>query len=128
MLDALRQRARALKRETYALYFAYRDPRTPWYARVVAACVVAYAFSPIDLIPDFVPLLGYLDDLILVPLSIALALRLIPAEVMAESRARAADAAERPTSWGAAVIIVMLWVALAALGIWWFAHIMARSG
>jgi uncharacterized membrane protein YkvA (DUF1232 family) len=126
MLEALRQRARALKRETYALYLAYRDPRTPWFARVVAACVVAYAFSPIDLIPDFVPLLGYLDDLILVPLGIALALRLIPAEVMAESRARATEAAERPTSWGAAIIIVTLWVGLAGLGLWWFARLIAH--
>lgn len=126
MLDTLRQRARALKRETYALYIAYRDPRTPWYARVVAACVVAYAFSPIDLIPDFVPLLGYLDDLILVPLGIALALRLIPAEVMVESRIRAADAAQRPTNWAAAVVIIMLWLTLAALGIWWFRRLLAR--
>jgi uncharacterized membrane protein YkvA (DUF1232 family) len=85
MLANLRQRARALNRETYTLSFAYRDPRTPWYARIVAACVVAYAFSPIDLIPDFVPLLGYLDDLILVQVGIAPALRLIPVEVMAES-------------------------------------------
>lgn len=126
MLDRLRQRARALKRETYALSIAYRDPRTPWYARVVAACVVAYAFSPLDLIPDFVPLLGYLDDLILVPLGIALALRLIPAEVMAESRARATDAARQPTSWGAAAIIVTLWLTLAALGLWWFWRVVAR--
>lgn len=126
MLDALRRRARALKRETRALYLAYRDPRTPWYARIVAACVVAYAFSPIDLIPDFVPVLGYLDDLILVPLGIALALRLIPAEVMAESRARAAEAGQRPTSWVAAVVIVTLWLAIAALGIWWFVRILAR--
>jgi len=126
MLDHLRQRAWTLKRETYALFFAYRDPRTPWYARVVAACVVAYAFSPIDLIPDFVPLLGYLDDLILVPLGIALALRLIPAEVMAESRERAADAAQRPTSWAAAAVIVTLWLALAALGLWWCWRLVAR--
>jgi uncharacterized membrane protein YkvA (DUF1232 family) len=126
MLDTLRQRARALKRETYALYVAYRDPRTPWYARVVAACVVAYAFSPIDLIPDFVPLLGYLDDLILVPLGIALALRLIPAEVMAESRACARDMASRPTSWGAAAVIITLWLTLAALGFWWFWRFLPR--
>jgi uncharacterized membrane protein YkvA (DUF1232 family) len=117
---------RALKRETYTLSLAYRDPRTPWYARIVTACVVAYAFSPIDLIPDFVPILGYLDDLVLVLLGIALALRLIPAEVMAESRARAADAAQRPTSWGAAVVIVVIWVALAALGLWWSVRTVAR--
>lgn len=95
MLAYLCQRARALKRETYTLSFAYRDLRTPWYARFVAACVVACAFSPIDLIPDFVPPLGYLDDLILVQVGIAPAIRLIPAEVMVESRAWAAEAAER---------------------------------
>lgn len=125
MLDQLRQRAHALKRETYALFFAYHDPRTPWYARVVAACVVAYAFSPIDLIPDFVPILGYLDDLILVPLGVALALRLIPPEVMAESRVRAAAAAQRPTSWAAAAVIITLWLSLAALGMWWFWRLVA---
>lgn len=98
MWNELQQRARALKRETYALYVAYRDPRTPWYARVVVACVMAYALSPIDLIPDFVPILGYLDDVILLPLGIALALRLIPVDVMRESRARAEHQEQRPTS------------------------------
>src|SRR5215207_3761726 len=88
-LDTWRQRVRRLKTETYALYLAYRDPRVPWYARVVAACVVAYDISPIDLIPDFIPLLGYLDDLILVPLGIALAIRLIPPQVLADCRAQA---------------------------------------
>jgi uncharacterized membrane protein YkvA (DUF1232 family) len=125
MLDTLRQRARTLKREIHALSIAYRDPRTPWYARVVAACVVAYAFSPIDLIPDFVPILGYLDDLILVPLGIALALRLIPDEVMAESRIRAADAARGPTNWAAAAVIIAIWLTLAALGMWWFRRLVA---
>lgn len=126
MLEPLRQRARTLKREIHALSIAYRDPRTPWYARVVAFCVVAYAFSPIDLIPDVVPLLGYLDDLILVPLGIALALRLIPAEVMAESRIRAADATQRPTNWVAAAVIITIWFTLAALGIWWFRRLVVR--
>jgi uncharacterized membrane protein YkvA (DUF1232 family) len=126
MLDALRKRARVLKRETYALSIAYRDPRTPWYARVVAVCVVAYAFSPIDLIPDVVPLLGYLDDLILVPLGIALALRLIPAEVMAESRTRAEEMARQPPNWAAAVVIITLWLILAALGFWWFRQLITR--
>ena len=90
MFTSWQQRARQLKRETYALYLAYRDPRVPWYAKVLAVCVVAYAFSPIDLIPDFIPVLGYLDDLVFVPLGISLALRLIPPEVMAECRACAA--------------------------------------
>ena len=82
-------RALQLKAETYAIYLAYRDPRVPWHARLFAACVVGYAFSPIDLIPDFIPVLGYLDDLILIPLGITLALRMIPPEVMAECRQKA---------------------------------------
>ena len=114
-----RERARQLKAETYALYLAYRDPRAPWYARLLAAVVVGYAFCPIDLIPDFVPVLGYLDDLLLVPLGIWLALKLIPPEVMAESRARAQEslANGKPVSRAAAVIIVAIWLLLAALGI-----------
>ena len=88
---AWKEKARTLKRETYAVYLACRDPRVPWYARVFAVCVVAYAFSPIDLIPDPIPVLGYLDDLILIPLGIKLALRMIPAEVMAESREKARE-------------------------------------
>ena len=80
MLDRMRKRARRLKEEIYALYLAYRDPRVPWYARLFAAGVVAYAFSPIDLIPDFIPVLGFPDDLILVPLGVVLALRMIPTQ------------------------------------------------
>lgn len=114
-MHSWKQRARQLKREVYALYLAYKDPRTPWLARVVAACVVGYAFSPIDLIPDFIPVLGLLDDLVLVPLGIALALRLIPAAVMADCRRAAAEASARPTNWLVAVLIVALWGALAAL-------------
>lgn len=114
-MDALKQWARQLKREVYTLYLAYKDPRTPWLARIVTACVVGYAFSPIDLIPDFIPVLGYLDDLVLVPLGTALALRLVPADVMADCRAEAATAAERPTNWLAAGLIVVLWLLLAGL-------------
>lgn len=126
MLAAWRQRARALKVEVYALYLAYRDPRTPWPARLVAAAVVAYAFSPIDLIPDFIPVLGYLDDLILVPLGVLLALRLIPALVMADCRQRAHDllAQPRPINYPAAAAIILLWLALAALGIFWLARLL----
>jgi uncharacterized membrane protein YkvA (DUF1232 family) len=91
LIDQLKQKASHLKRETTALYFAYRDPRTPWYARAFSALVVAYLFSPIDLIPDFIPILGYLDDLILVPLGITLALKMIPPEVIADARKRADD-------------------------------------
>lgn len=117
MLDRMRQRARRLKTEIHALYLAYRDPRVPWYARLFAAGVVAYAFSPLDLIPDFIPVLGFLDDLILVPLGIVLALRMIPASVMAECRQRAAETLRegRPTNWLAAAAIVAIWLAFAAL-------------
>jgi uncharacterized membrane protein YkvA (DUF1232 family) len=112
-----RQRVRRLKQETYALYLAYRDPRVPWVAKLLAACVVAYAFSPIDLIPDFIPVLGTLDDLVLVPLGIALSVKLIPPQVMAECRARAAEMESKPTNWAAAAVIVAIWIGLAALGI-----------
>ena len=110
-----KEKARALKRETYAVYLACRDPRVPWYGRVLAACIVGYAFSPIDLIPDFVPVLGYLDDLILIPLGIALLLKIIPSEVIAECRERAAVAMAggKPTNWIAAGIIVAIWILLA---------------
>jgi uncharacterized membrane protein YkvA (DUF1232 family) len=114
-----KQRARQLKTETYALYLAYRDPRTPWYARVFAACVVGYAFSPIDLIPDPIPVLGYLDDLILVPLGIALAIKMIPPPVLAECRqqAQALMAEGRPVNWAVAIVIIAIWLLLAAVAI-----------
>jgi uncharacterized membrane protein YkvA (DUF1232 family) len=117
--ETWKRRARQLKAETYALLLAYRDHRTPWYARILAACVVAYAFSPIDLIPDFIPVLGYLDDLILIPLGIALALKMIPPQVMADSRVRAQEllGQDRPRNWIAAAAIVTIWLALAALAI-----------
>jgi uncharacterized membrane protein YkvA (DUF1232 family) len=109
-----------LKAETHALYLAYRDPRVPLYAKVFAALVVGYAFSPIDLIPDPIPVLGYLDDLILVPLGVALAVRMIPDDVLSESREKAremVERGERPVSRTAATVIVLLWLALAALGV-----------
>ncbi len=120
MLQRWKQRARALKKEVYALYLAYRDSRTPWYAKVVAALVVAYAFSPIDLIPDPIPVLGYLDDLVLIPLGAALAMRLIPPDVMADARAKAEDLlrAGKPVSRGGVVIIAVIWIALAGLAVW----------
>lgn len=119
IIDRWKQWARNLKVEVHALYLAYRDPRVPWYGRVFAACVVAYAFSPLDLIPDPIPVLGYLDDLILVPLGIALALRMIPPHVMEETRAkaRAATQAGKPTNWVVAGIIIAVWVLLAWLTI-----------
>ena len=113
------ERLRALKRETMALYFAARDPRTPFAAKVLAAVVVAYALSPIDLIPDFIPLIGLLDDLVLLPPGIAIVLHLIPPEVMADGRARAEAALALPANITAAAVIVLLWLAMVALvGVW----------
>ena len=118
-LISLKEKARALKRETTALWFALRDPRTPWAARVVGALVVAYALSPIDLIPDFIPVLGLLDDLILLPLGIALCIRLVPADVFEDARRRAIDAELRPVNRFAAAVIVLIWIGLAvACGVW----------
>lgn len=114
-----KQRVRQLKTETYALYLAYKDPRTPWPARVFVACVVAYAFSPIDLIPDFIPILGYLDDLILVPLGIIIARKLIPPVVMTECRMAAQEIIKqgKPINKVAAAVIIGIWLALAAISL-----------
>jgi len=118
-LDQLRLLAQRLKNETVTLYLAARDPRTPWYAKALIACVVTYALSPIDLIPDFIPVLGYLDDLLLLPMGIYLALKLIPAEVLIDARRRAAEApAKLPKRWSAALLIIILWLgALVVVGI-----------
>jgi len=120
-LGSLKQRARALKAETYVLYLAARHPGTPWYAKLLVAAIVAYAFSPIDLIPDFVPVLGYLDDLVVRPLGIMRAIRLLPPAVLAECRARAQAQLQggKPVSRVAAVVIVVIWLGLAALGLAW---------
>ena len=112
----LRQKAKAIKADVLALWFAYRDERTPWYAKLWTAMVVGYAFSPIDLIPDFIPVLGYVDDAILLPLGILVAIRLIPKEVLADSRVKARIWLEerkgKPKNWAAAIMIVLLWAAL----------------
>jgi uncharacterized membrane protein YkvA (DUF1232 family) len=110
-----KQRARHLKTETYAIYLAYKDSRVPWYAKILIAFVVAHTFSPIDLIPDFIPVLGYLDDLIIAPLGIALAIRMIPGDVIAECREAAQEAMgqDRPTTWTAAVVIIAIWLLVA---------------
>ncbi|QIN80852.1 DUF1232 domain-containing protein [Rubrobacter marinus] len=123
MYERLEGWAKKLKAEVYALYLAYRDPRVPLYARVFAAVVVGYAFSPIDLIPDPIPVLGYLDDLVLVPLGVALAIRMIPAPVLAECRAKArgAMAGGKPVNKVAAVVVVAVWLSLAALAVFLFA-------
>ena len=115
--ERLRKWAKHLKLQTYALYLAYRDNRTPWYAKAFGALVVAYALSPIDLIPDFVPILGYLDDLIIVPLGIALAIKMIPKEVMDEcyTEAERVFSGKRPTNWIAGSVVIGTWAALVLL-------------
>src|SRR6187455_120496 len=111
MLDRLKTSARALKREVLAVYLAAKDPRTPWYAKGLIFLIVAYALSPIDLIPDFIPVLGYLDDLILIPAGIWLAIRMVPPEVLVEARETAAtQGAEESVGKLGAVIIVFLWI------------------
>ncbi|MHC2333039.1 YkvA family protein [Bradyrhizobium sp. USDA 4454] len=119
-LSSIKLWARNLKRDSVALYFASRDPRVPWYAKALAIAIAAYALSPIDLIPDFIPVLGYLDDLILLPLGIWLALALIPEEVMADCRTRAAAVLQRPISRAGMIAIVVLWIA-GALALAWAA-------
>lgn len=121
LVAGLRERARKLKADTYALYLAARHPATPWYAKLFVAAIVAYAFSPIDLIPDFIPVLGYLDDLILLPLGIAFAIRLIPPAVLADCRARAQEAfsSGKPVNRLAGAVIIALWITIAALAVAW---------
>ena len=124
-MSALSRWARSIKRDTLALYLAARDPRTPWYAKALAAIVVAYALSPIDLIPDFIPVLGYLDDLIILPLGIWATIKLIPPPVMDEHRARAETLSERPVSRTAALVVIAIWVGAAtALGWWIYAALL----
>jgi uncharacterized membrane protein YkvA (DUF1232 family) len=127
-METWKQRVRQLKKETYAIYIACKDPRVPWYARVFAGFVVAYAFSPIDLIPDVIPILGYLDDLILVPLGIILVLKMIPPGVLAECRekAEAAMGQAKPTSRIAAIVIVVIWLILGILAIIWVGSLLQR--
>ena len=115
--ETWKQRARELKIQIYAIYLAYRDPRVPLYARIFAAGVVGYAFSPIDLIPDPIPILGYLDDLVIVPLGIALALKMIPPDVLAECQEKSREVMRqgKPVNKVAAAIIVAIWILLAVL-------------
>jgi len=116
ILENLKSKASELKRNIFALYLAMRDPRTPCYAKALAAAVVAYALSPIDLIPDFIPILGYLDDIILLPLGIWIVLKLIPRKVMMECRAKAAASGKQlPHNWWIAAAIVVLWLLAAIL-------------
>jgi uncharacterized membrane protein YkvA (DUF1232 family) len=121
MFDGWKKKAQLLKKELYALYLAYKDPRVPWYARILAAMVVGYAFSPIDLIPDPIPVLGYLDDIVLIPLGIYFVVKMIPPDVLDECRetasARMADG--KPKNWIAAGVIVVVWILLFAATIYY---------
>lgn len=110
LLSRTKHWARTIKRDMHALWLAARDPRTPWYAKLLALAVAAYALSPIDLIPDFIPLVGYLDDVVMVPLGVLLVVRLIPPQLMDEYRASAAAAASRPVSQVAAGVFVTIWI------------------
>ena len=118
MFVRLKRWALAIKLDVHAIYLAARDPRVPWYAKAVAILVAGYALSPIDLIPDFIPVLGYLDDLIIVPVGIWIAVRLIPPEILAEHRATAAESARRPISKAGAAAIITIWILLAAVAAW----------
>lgn len=120
MLETWKKRANQLKQEVFALWIAYRKPGVPWYAKTFCALVVAYAFSPIDLIPDFIPVLGYLDDLVLIPLGVALAIKMIPADILSTARE---EALQRMTegkkdNWVIGGLIVLSWVVVVVLIIW----------
>lgn len=119
--QVIKAKTTLLKREAFVLYFAYRDHRVAWYAKLFAICVVAYAFSPIDLIPDFIPVLGYFDDILIVPLGIWLALKLIPKTVIADCREKALEllAKERPKNWIAGVLFIMIWILCGTLTSWY---------
>jgi uncharacterized membrane protein YkvA (DUF1232 family) len=124
-VERLKRWAGRLKTEVYALYLAYKDRRVPWYTRLFAALVVGYAFSPIDLIPDPIPIFGYLDDLILVPLGVALAIKMIPSGILAEhrERAQAVMAAGKHVNWIAAAVVAAVWISLAALAVYLVARL-----
>jgi len=120
MLQSWKEKASRLKREIYTLWIAYRKPGVPWYAKAFCALVVAYAFSPIDLIPDFIPVLGYLDDLLLIPLGVGLAIKMIPAEILAQSRAEAQQKMDEGhrDNWVVGGLIVLLWVVVVVFVVW----------
>ncbi|WP_230199393.1 YkvA family protein [Bacillus ndiopicus] len=115
-MSKLKVFAKKLKQNLFVLYLSYKDTRTPWYAKLVAILVVAYAFSPIDLIPDFIPILGYLDDLIIVPLGIALALKLIPPHIIEDNKEAAEKLKQsgKPKNWFVAILFIVIWIIFAA--------------
>jgi len=121
LLNQAKDWARRVKRDAVAVYFAARDPRTPMFARGLAIAIAAYALSPIDLIPDFIPILGYLDDLLIVPVGLLLVIRLLPPEVLAASREKANALLARPTSRAAALFMIAIWLGcIAAVACWWY--------
>jgi uncharacterized membrane protein YkvA (DUF1232 family) len=121
-INPWKDKTKRFKREIHAVYFAVKDPRTPWYARVLAAIIVSYAFSPIDLIPDAIPILGLLDDLVILPLGIILLVKIIPSEVLLECRAKAdvSAAIKKPKNWVAGSIIIAIWVGIIVVTGWYF--------
>ncbi len=119
MVERWGEKARQLELEVYALYFSCRDPRVPWYAKALAICLVGYAFSPIDLIPDPIPILGHLDDFVLIPLGVLAVRAMIPAAVLAECRDKANTLVKKPRNWVAAGIVIAIWVIIAAAGVLW---------
>ena len=125
LLDIWKRRARQLKTEIDAVYLAYKDPRVPWYAKLFIACVIGYALSPIDLIPDFIPVIGYLDDLILIPLAIAMVVKMIPPTVLAECREKAQTAMDqkKTANWIAAGVIIIIWALFVLLAILFIAKV-----
>ncbi|WP_373530719.1 YkvA family protein [Nostoc sp.] len=131
MMHNWKQRVKKLKQETYTLYYACKDSRLPWYTRLLAICVVAYLLSPIDLIPDFIPVLGYLDDLLLVPIGIILLLKLIPEDVIDESREKAitaiATGKNKPTNLLAAGIFICIWILTGVVFLFWLKNLLAKS-
>jgi uncharacterized membrane protein YkvA (DUF1232 family) len=129
LIEKLKSRAEALKRDVYALSIAVRDPRVPWYAKVLMGLVLAYAFSPIDLIPDFIPVLGYLDDLIVIPLGIALALKMIPAQVMVDARQKVDDSLRQgePASRAGAILVILIWLIFLVLVIWLIGRVVTKT-
>ena len=114
-LNTLKEKARQLKSMVMVVYHAYRDPRTPWFVKIFAGLVVAYAFSPIDLVPDFIPVLGLLDDLLLIPLGVVLCMKMMPKEVLESAKSRAEESQTRPTNIWAAIFIVLFWAIILAL-------------
>lgn len=116
IFDKLKAWAKQLKRKIFILFFAYKHNHTPWYAKVFAVCVVAYAFSPIDLIPDFIPILGYLDDVILVPLGVMIALKMMPPSVILECTVKAEERMKnsKPKNWTVGILIILVWIAAIA--------------